>query len=106
MCIHVRAMTWRKEGAVVVFHVRLLQFFILFDARHVVFHGAAGSSTSAVRSQVTKRAPPLQWQSVQLLLLRRLLAQMLDAVRCCERIPVVFHEVLFVMPSVETGLFE
>jgi hypothetical protein len=99
-------MTWRKEGAVVVLHVKLLQFFILFDARHAVFHGAAGSSTSAVRSQVTKRALPLQWQSVQLLLLLRLLAQMLDAVRCCERIPVVFHEVLFVMPSVETGLFE
>ncbi len=106
MCIHVRAMTWRKEGAVVVLHVRLLQFFMLFDARHAVFHGAAGSSTSAVRSQVTKRALPLQWQSVQLLLLLRLLARMLDDVRCCERIPVVFHEVLFVMPSDETGLFE
>ena len=85
-------MTWRKEGAVVVLHVRLLQFFIVFDADHAVFHGVAGSSTSAARSQVTKRALPLslQRQAVQPLLLLRLLDLMLDAARCCERILVVF----------------
>ncbi len=76
----------------VVLHVILLQFFIVFDADHAVFHGVTGSSTSAVRSRVTKRALPLslQWQAVQPLLLLRLLALMLDAVRCCGRILVVF----------------